>query len=658
MNAKSGLRWRFTKFYTGVEGSWKEKSLHTKMEEEDEEACLSRPRDVETIASLCKQWVQDHVGVDFKFREHQLESIVTILDNILNKKTKINCVEAPTGSGKSWIAFVVSGVAWEYYRLSSYILVSDLGLMDQYMADVDKYKFNDIGRLKGLGNYQCDLNNFPFPSGDCKLAKVGYNILMNPQLAAMKGFDCANECQCILDRKRAIVTPITIMTYVLYLCHMNLVKDKYDEDGGIPPFDKRDIVICDEVHKMPNIVQNFCSPEFNTTADISNFDQFITFANEHSYLDEDEKAECTLENLKKYQYGIVESGSKMLAYDFYKKYLNIQSILCSKIDMVHQYFEDMKEKGVEIVKADKKVLYATSWLETRHQHFTNLPLIIDEVGPDKMVVNSVFNPATKEFNKDEFKVNCVFEEFMVKKFFNDQSLFEVMMTATVGDAELFRREIGVDLMSPEDRVKDYCFFRIPSTFNFEKSPIFFVPNYKLSYALKEQNLPFVVNLVNAVVKAHQGQKGIIHTGSYDFAHKLYEMSETYGTRNRFLTYRNAREKVYALDEYLSSTDKILVGPTLVEGINLPDDDCRFMIVMKVPYPSLGDQLVKAKKDVIPNWYIGSTLKSIIQSLGRGIRHKEDWCRTYVLDGCFASVFNQTRSNLTPELVRRVQFVNP
>jgi len=91
-------------------------------------------------------------------------------------------------------------------------------------------------------------------------------------------------------------------------------------------------------------------------------------------------------------------------------------------------------------------------------------------------------------------------------------------------------------------------------------------------------------------------------------------------------------------------------------VNLPDDLCRFMIVMKVPYASLGDQLVKAKMRMIQGWYKADTLKKIIQSLGRGVRSKTDWCITYILDGCFCDLYLQSKSNLNPELVERIKFV--
>lgn len=662
INSKeSRPRWRFTKYYTGVEKTPEELRLHIQQEEQDEFECFERPTDIKSISEYVKKWTQDHVGVDFKFRQYQFEYIVQVLHNILNGGVKINCIEAPTGSGKSWFAFIISGVAWEYYRKTSYILVSDLGLMDQYMNDVDKFKFNDIGRMKGLANYRCELNNMAFPSGECKMHKVPYNILMNPHLAEQKGYYCTEECPCIIDRKKAIVSPITIMTYVLYLCYMNDVLPLYDKNGadGLPPFDMRDIVICDEVHKMPDIVQNWCSPEFFEDYDVGEMEKIIDFLNEEGmFNDISERDKCTAQNLRVFQHKIIENiSNKKDAFKYFNKYFNIQDILASKIDQIRDTLQIKEDVQKELSKKDKEVLFVCTWLENRHLKFKTYNKVMEQVGHKHMVINSVFDSKTKTYDKKKFTINCVYEEWLVNEFFNNKSKNELMMTATIGDYNLFRREIGVDIWDNETREKNFRFLRIPSTFDFSQSPIYVLPNYKMTYSMKDENMPKVVDLIDRILAFHQNQKGIIHTGSYEFSRKLFSYANQ-ETRNRLLCYSDSKNKEYYLDEFGYSSNKVLAGPTLTTGLNMPDDDCRFMIIMKVPYPSLGDQLVKAKKNVIAGWYDGETFKTMIQSFGRGIRHKNDWCVTYVIDGSFCHIFEkaQTQNYLTPELVKRIQYV--
>ena len=105
----------------------------------------------------------------------------------------------------------------------------------------------------------------------------------------------------------------------------------------------------------------------------------------------------------------------------------------------------------------------------------------------------------------------------------------------------------------------------------------------------------------------------------------------------------------------TDSDTILVGPTLNEGIDLPGDECRFIIMIKMPYPYLGSRLVQRKKDLYDGWYQNETLRTIIQSIGRGVRYDGDWCQTYILDGSFSYFWFQSKSSFPLETQKRFKF---
>ena len=73
------------------------------------------------------------------------------------------------------------------------------------------------------------------------------------------------------------------------------------------------------------------------------------------------------------------------------------------------------------------------------------------------------------------------------------------------------------------------------------------------------------------------------------------------------------------------------------GVDLPDEYCRLIIVAKVPYPNLGDRMVSMRLHMRDGqtWYTVETVRSVVQMAGRGVRHKEDYCRTVILDSQFA-----------------------
>jgi regulator of telomere elongation helicase 1 len=76
-----------------------------------------------------------------------------------------------------------------------------------------------------------------------------------------------------------------------------------------------------------------------------------------------------------------------------------------------------------------------------------------------------------------------------------------------------------------------------------------------------------------------------------------------------------------------------------EGSNFPDDEARAIFLVGVPYANYGDPLVKAqikyfnsvKRGLGNEWYTMDAFRAANQSLGRGIRGREDWCQYWLLD---------------------------
>jgi Rad3-related DNA helicase len=99
--------------------------------------------------------------------------------------------------------------------------------------------------------------------------------------------------------------------------------------------------------------------------------------------------------------------------------------------------------------------------------------------------------------------------------------------------------------------------------------------------------------------------------------------------------------------------KILMGPSLLEGIDLKDEWSRLQIFAKVPYLSLADKFVKTKLEINPDWYQWSAIKNILQGTGRSIRNEDDWAITYILDGSMADLIHRKRSAFPIEFMKRI-----
>ena len=133
--------------------------------------------------------------------------------------------------------------------------------------------------------------------------------------------------------------------------------------------------------------------------------------------------------------------------------------------------------------------------------------------------------------------------------------------------------------------------------------------------------------VQAILDNHPKEKGIIHCHSYKIATYLKENIKS----DRILIHDSEnRDKVLFLH---TEEDKptVLLSPSMSEGVDLKGDASRFQIICKVPYPYLGDKLVKKRMNKWRWWYPLQTAKTIVQAVGRSIRTEEDYAVTYILD---------------------------
>jgi Rad3-related DNA helicase len=261
--------------------------------------------------------------------------------------------------------------------------------------------------------------------------------------------------------------------------------------------------------------------------------------------------------------------------------------------------------------------------------------LIKTVGIESMVIDQ---------GEDEAKFMCVEEQAMIQRYLHQKAGFKVFMSATIGDPRAYAKIMGI---------KNARFIRMDNSFNYDKSPVVFVNRHKLSMREKETSLPKVVQIMDQILDKHKGQRGIIHSGSYAFSKFIMEHSKH---KKRMVDYGDSKAKKEALRNFKESDDKILIGPSILEGLDLKDDISRFQVFFKVPYPSLGDPLIKAKTSHSNEWYDWKTGISIMQGVGRSVRSEEDWAITYVLDACFRSLINK-EGFFPPSFKERIKIIN-
>jgi Rad3-related DNA helicase len=196
----------------------------------------------------------------------------------------------------------------------------------------------------------------------------------------------------------------------------------------------------------------------------------------------------------------------------------------------------------------------------------------------------------------------------------------LLMSATILNAGGFAKSLGIK----ED---DYDSISIASPFPAENRPIIQADVGSLSAKTIDMNLPKIKDAVKAILSEHKNEKGIIHTNTYKIANYLKRELRS----KRILTHDSTnREEV--LQKHLNSKEPtVLLTPSMTEGVDLKGDASRFQIIVKVPYPYLGDTIVRKRMNKNEKWYPMQTAMTIVQAYGRSIRTFEDHAITYILD---------------------------
>ena len=184
---------------------------------------------------------------NFKFRPQQKEAVLAIIEAYDSDPNGIFLLDCPTGGGKSIIAMLFADfISFKGNR--GYILASDLALHEQYVKDFRNMQLWNWGNIKGVDNYECSVNGERFSIGDCKSKGLSYD--------AAEALPCFKHCGYLTARKKSIKSPVTLLTYPYALIQRNYVDNPSPGKTKAPPFPKRDFVICDESHKLLDIVQS------------------------------------------------------------------------------------------------------------------------------------------------------------------------------------------------------------------------------------------------------------------------------------------------------------------------------------------------------------------------------------------------------------------
>lgn len=195
--------------------------------------------------------------------------------------------------------------------------------------------------------------------------------------------------------------------------------------------------------------------------------------------------------------------------------------------------------------------------------------------------------------------------------------------------------------------ENVAIIRAGSPFPKEIRPIY------LSHAVGSINMnslnyvmPKIITNIESLMDYYEDYKGIIHGVTYNICNNIYSgLSSKH--KSRILFPRMAREQSEMMNEHRTSKNTILLSPSMTEGVDLKGPLSRFQILVKTPYPYLGDPILKKRRELYSGYYEMLTATAIMQAYGRSVRSTDDWAFTFVLDNNFKNFIN-SNSGLFPK----------
>lgn len=578
-----------------------------------------------------------------------------------NKKAVV--IEAPTGSGKTVIAFIVNiatnylyqkreaGVTSQFCGSLSYYLTSSKILQDQVENDIPRFKLHNMLKiLKGVKNYECINATQHKINLDCKFSGMTteeYRKSPNFEFVdygqrSCKGLkmneiaklysDCFDICPYMCARAEASEKNCAVLNYAYFL---NIRK------SFNPFFGERRLTICDEAHLLPDIVCNLFSWELTDnmykrlSKILRDMDEYRNDAVIHEYslkvwmLDDIFGDQCFRASaISKYAKELLEwyticCGIKKKYFSVDEEGRHVPNLYNDKIEIAfNSFFDDFEsycltmDGLIELIdKRPEDVFFESIKVETARK--PDDLLFGEKIGPNGGIL------------KYKHIVRDLSEATLVRNNFIDKCGKILFMSATLGNPN----EFGILCGLAPDEFDAFC---LPSTFDFSQSPIYRTFSGSLVRKNFDLNIDKVLmDCIKICDELHPTEKGIIHTATFKISEMLKEKINLLSTNpERFLFYRGTKEKEEQIEKLRNSLEPlIIVGPSLQEGLDLKDDLGRFNILIKVPYANLSEY-IKRKIQRYPFWYERNTLQTIVQSIGRTNRHTNDYSCVYLLDNKF------------------------
>jgi Rad3-related DNA helicase len=545
-------------------------------------------------------------GLDPSYREHQREAVVDTICHLYVDDADVVTLSAPTGAGKSLILHGVTKVISEVSGRDGFFTTPLNALIDQ--VDNDEFIESDIITLKGKNNYDCI---HPHDRGTSVDKAVCQRV---------SDFDCEVKGDCpYYGRKAAAQEHPEVVTNMSYLMANAMIPDEVESK-----FMPRETLEVDECQKIEDFAIQFVG------FTVSKFTVPLVYDDlerpPHGDDSEDSQAASSVNDSSRSASREVDRLATWLEDEVLRKVRTRLDTFENKAELTEDEAED-RDRLEDFARKVNNFL-----ADVRNHHWV----------------------ATRESDGDGF--NIEFKPIYVGRFLDrflwSQGHKVILSSATIPRGD-FLEEVGLDTAHVEE-------VNVPSTFPVERRPVIKDPVGKMTMGQRDSTIPTMARRIGELAREYaagnrtsdstaseaeadgEDHRGFVHCHSYSIAERLYDNLPT--DVKEVTRVQDADNREASLEDWLaadaaergygdSEGGRVFLSVAMDEGISLDDDKTRWQAVAKAAYPFMGDKRVDYRMNELNDWtwYAGKAAINLQQAVGRGMRSKDDWCDTYILD---------------------------
>ena len=549
--------------------------------------------------------VKIHYPLPLKPRSQQLK-MLDFTARSINSGRKNIMLNAPTGVGKSY--YTIMFINWYLNNVNEEakfdILTNSKILQTQYLKD-----FNYIKNLKGKVNYECQ----PFDT-DCEQGMEICKVLKQTCKAEKNGTEKIETCPYLEARRQWLESRIGLTNFHFFTSIALYAREKI--------FEKRNskVLIIDEAHDFEAVFSDFISTLLSAR-------QMKRYGFTQSESEDIDQSLIKIKNIQQYA-----------AY--------LEKYFLPKVQAkVDQFEEEIEQASSKRKKELAKILIYTQGQVNKFSNF--LQEYYRDLEPDELtdpkanwVLDINQNPKERMYSGVELRVSPVWVYRYLPQFVWSKYDHIIFMSGTILHKEMFSYINGLE-------ANESSYLDISSPFPVKNRPIYYMKVGKMTYQKKRETFQRQKIKIEKVLKRHEEHKGIIHTATYEFSKWIEET-----IYNKKLLFHDNKNRDQILEKHIyNKVPSVLVSPSMNTGVDLKDDLSRFQIIMKIPYPNISSNKIKARQRTNRNWYAWKTCVDLIQALGRSVRSETDYAETFILDESFSDILKYN-THLIPRWVTK------